>query len=335
MALARKSYQNNSFTGAELVWPANLLDSFDHLEIGIAKFVPRTRSTNRSSSVGENKSVPVPSSTSLNTILPSSQVGGRIRSITEYTKKIESTLYVPIPESVNYTDNPQWGNASGLANNILPGLIADGTDLLGGGGVEGLTKSIQDAAGAGKVSALLGMITKLGADPNAVTQNLNGKIANPYLEQVFNGVGMREFTFNWNLVPRNLKEQRSIKNIIKTLRRSILPNINQTFGSIGTGDTTNPNLFEESVKKDNQGIDRWLTVPDLFLLKWKSSEGTEIESLPKIKPCACKNIQVSYTPNNVWATHLDDGEPSPVGYNLTLSFGEMEIITGNDVTKGY
>ena len=114
MALARKSYQNNSITGAELVWPANLLDSFDHLEIGIAKFVPRTFRSSESSSVGENKSVPVPSSTSLNTILPSSQFGGRVRSITQYTIKTGSTIYVPIPESVNYTDNPQWGNASGL-----------------------------------------------------------------------------------------------------------------------------------------------------------------------------------------------------------------------------
>ena len=332
MALAKKSYQNNLNPGAELVWPANLLDSFDHLEIGIAKFVPRTKNVRESSSVGENKSVPVPSSTSLNTSLPRSQVGGRVRSITQYTIKTGSTICVPIPESVNYTDNPQWGNASGLMNNILPGLIKGGAAAAGGedGASEGLTKSITDAAGAGKVSMLLKMITRLGADPNAVTQNLNGKIANPYLEQVFNGLGMREFTFSWNLVPRNLKEQRSIKDIIKTLRRSILPNINQTFGSIG--DTDVDSQFTEI---DNQGIDRWLTVPDLFLLKWKSSVGEEIESLPKIKPCACKNIQVSYTPNNVWATHLDDGEPSPVGYNLTLSFGEMEIITGNDVAKGY
>ena len=337
MALARKSYQNNSITGAELVWPANLLDSFDHLEIGIAKFVPRTKNVRESSSVGENKSVPVPSSTSLNTSLPRSQFGGRVRSITQYTIKTGSTICVPIPESVNYTDNPQWGNASGLMNNILPGLIKGGSAAAGGGdaAAEGLTKSIQDSAGAGKVSVLLKMITTLGADPNSVTQNLNGKIANPYLEQVFNGVGMREFTFNWNLVPRNLKEQRSIKNIIKTLRRSILPNINQTFGSIGNSEVDAEFEKIDNQGVNNQGIDRWLTVPDLFLLKWKSSEGTEIESLPKIKPCACKNIQVSYTPNNVWATHLDDGEPSPVGYNLTLSFGEMEIITGNDVAKGY
>ena len=34
---------------------------------------------------------------------------------------------------------------------------------------------------------------KVGADPNAITQNINGKIANPYIEQVFGGIGMRIF----------------------------------------------------------------------------------------------------------------------------------------------
>ena len=79
-----------------------------------------------------------------------------------------------------------------------------------------------------------------------------------------------------------------------------------------------------------------MTVPNIYKLRWLS-EGAEIKSLPKIKPCVLKNIQVSYTPDNVWATHLKDGRsnPYPVAYNLNLSFGEVEIITGSDVSKGY
>jgi len=36
------------------------------------------------------------------------------------------------------------------------------------------------------------------------------------------------------------------------------------------------------------------------------------------------------------ATHLKDGRsnPYPVAYNLNLSFGEVEIITGTDVMEG-
>ena len=45
-----------------------------------------------------------------------------------------------------------------------------------------------------------------------ITQNGFGKIMNPYTEQVFNGVGMRQFTFDWKLVPRNSDETAKIKN---------------------------------------------------------------------------------------------------------------------------
>jgi len=31
-----------------------------------------------------------------------------------------------------------------------------------------------------------------------------------------------------------------------------------------------------------------------------------------------------------------DGKPQPIAYNLTMSFGEMSIVTNEDViTKGY
>ena len=103
---------------------------------------------------------------------------------------------------------------------------------------------------------------------------------------------------------------------------------NVSDGVIPTSESGNP--------LDNQGgSDRWLKLPKVFNLSWRS-QGTEIESLPKIKTCVCKNVQVSYTPDNVWASHLvSKDNPYPVGYNLSLTFGETEIITGLDVEKGY
>ena len=74
--------------------------------------------------------------------------------------------------------------------------------------------------------------------------------------------------------------------------------------------------------------ERWLTVPKLFNIKWKVGS-SEIKSLPKLKKCVCRSITVEYTPDNVWATHMDDNGPAPVAYNLTASFGETEIITSN------
>jgi len=175
------------------------------------------------------------------------------------------------------------------------------------------------------------MIKKLGADPNAVTQNINGKIANPYTEQVFNGIKLREFSFNWKLVPRNRSEQRSIERIIKYLRRAALPDTSESFGQSG--------FLSDLGGQDFGGAatDRWLTVPNLFNLRWKQGgDGSEISSLPKIKKCICTNIDVNYTPDNVWATHLDgSNKPAPVAIQLSVGFGETEIIKSSDVGAGY
>ena len=193
-----------------------------------------------------------------------------------------------------------------------------------------MSEALAKLADAGKVSVLLDMIRKTtGADPNAITQNINGKIANPYLEQVFGGIGMREFSFSWKLVPRKEKEQQAIHHIIKTLRKATLPDLSGSFGSIATG------LTNEAESAAAAAGDRWLKLPKVFNLSWRS-QGTEIESLPKIKTCVCKNVQVSYTPDNVWASHLvSKDNPYPIGYNLSLTFGETEIITGLDIEKGY
>ena len=133
----------------------------------------------------------------------------------------------------------------------------------------------------------------------------------------------------------NKSEQTNIHNIIKTLRYYSLPNYSGTGPVQGT---TAPGT--EQFEQLNKLQDRWLTVPNIFNLTWKQA-GTEtsIQSLPKIKPCVLKNIQVNYTPENVWATHINTSGtglsgPAPVAYEITMAFAETEIITANDVVAG-
>lgn len=324
MALASKSYSSSSSGSVNLVWPANLVDSFDYLQIDISDFVPRARRSSSSVSTAQSSTpAPVSAASDFGFAL---QIGNLLETSTTTTLKRENTILLPVPEDINYTDNPQWADqAVGVLGRFGPEVAA--TALGGDSGA--LTTAIQDIASAGSVSVILEAIRKAGADPNAITQNINGKIANPYMEQVFGGIGMREFSFSWKLVPRNDKEQKSIHSIIKTLRKAILPNKSGTFGDVNGGTIQN----EAEVAKAGTN-DRWLTVPKVFNLSWKY-QGDNIESMPKIKTCICKNIQVSYTPDNVWATHLLGDNPYPVAYNLSLTFGEMEIITSADVNNGF
>jgi len=171
-----------------------------------------------------------------------------------------------------------------------------------------------------------------GPSSESITQGIGGRVLNPYKEQIFKGVGMRSFTFRWKLVPRNSKEQVRIHNIIKALRYYSLPDYTSSSGLAAGADDDQGGLDMQ-----NNLNDRWLTVPNIYNLKWLYGKDAPIQSLPKIKPAVLKNITVNYTPEGVWATHQVGEQalsgPAPVAYELNLEFQETEIITAKEVTK--
>ena len=315
MPTASKTYSASSKTPKSLMWPANLVDVYDYMQIDIVEFKPNNTGQVTDAQLDLNFTTPSTGApldsfgTLVDNFLPS-LIGGVSVGTTVGTL---GTIFLPVPEDVSYADAPQWndqpiGTMGKFGASVAAGVVNSfGGDT--GGDVGGLTDSIQQLAQAGSIDMLLKAISATGADPNAVTQNVNGKIANPYVEQVFNGIGMRQFDFSWKLVPRSEGEQENIHNLIKKLREHALPEISGK---------------------------RWLEVPEIFNIRWMNS-GRQLESLPKIKPCVLKSVQVQYTPDNVWATHYKGGkaDPYPVAYNLSLSFGETAIITSKDVVKGY
>ena len=327
--MATKAYNNNSNTDTgQKMWPNNLVNAYDHLQIDVEAYSAQKvrgqgRSTNSTSSV---RSVGSSGSTLSG---GGSSFGNSLKSVLSFTTRIDDTVLLPVPDDIQYKDGPKWeGKDIGILGRFAPEVAS----AIGGGDSASITDSVQTFARVGKVGLVKSMIKKLGADPNAVTQNINGKIVNPYTEQVFGGINLRSFDFRWKLVPRNRGEQKSIERIISYLRRAALPDTSESFGAGGS--------FVDTLGGEGFGsgaTDRWLTVPKLFNLRWKQAgSGSEINSLPKIKKCICTSIDVNYAPDNVWATHLDqDGKPAPVAMELSIGFGETEIIKSSDVGAGY
>ena len=331
MALAQKSYSRRVHQDyGQMVWPKNLTSTFDYLQIDVEKFQSvRERKKNQSSSNG---------STGIGgTLTTGGTRYGNSKKTVVTTKTVpENTVLLPIPENIEVSDDLKWTDTEvGIVGRFAP-EIAKG---LAGGGDGALTDSVQTFARVGKVSLIKSLIKKMGADPNAATANINGKIINPYVEQVFGGINLRQFNFEWKLVPRNRGEHKAIQKIITYLRAAAMPDTSDTFTD-STSSTAAQN-FVGSTVDDTAGFsdtDRWLIVPKLFHLQWRQPSGRELTSLPKIKKCVCKNISVTYTPDAVWATHLldENGNPAPVAYNLRMDFGETEIIKSSDVSqKGY
>ena len=317
-----KGYTSTAVKSDGLYWP-DKNEMFDMLQIDITQYVP-IASTNLGSTS--------PFVTNVQSADVFDLVNNK-RSATPARSKTLAKVLLPVPNDINYNDQLSWSSENiGMLGKMLPSLA--GSVINDPGNV---ANKISTMAGAGTAEFILNAIKNIpGAPPaEALTSGIGGKVLNPYVEQIFKGIAMREFNFSWKLVPRNASEQSRIHNIIKTLRYYSLPNYSGS-GPVQNQGAQDPAIYQVITKLE----DRWLTVPNIFNLKWKQA-GTEtsIQSLPKIKPCVLKNIQVNYTPENVWATHINTSGtglsgPAPVAYEITMAFAETEIITANDVVAG-
>lgn len=325
MATASKSYSKSRNAIDKLMWPANLTDSFDYLQLDIVKFIPIAQATSSTATNTTSPSNPVSASSVASgaVSIANGLINGGVSNIqlSNPQANIEQTVLLPVPENLNYNDGLNWTEEPiGVLNKMIPGVVSGAMS----GSATDVTSAIQGMAAGGKIGLIMKAIEDAGLNSTAITQGMAGKIANPYTEQIFKGINMRSFDLSWKLVPRSQTEQLKIHEMIKEIRKYALPNYSGSLGSV------------EGSNSLDQLSDRWLEVPRIFRLSWKKPGGSELKSLPKIKPCVLKTIQVSYTPDNVWATHMVDREdPYPVAYNITMNFSETEIITGKDVGNGY
>lgn len=136
---------------------------------------------------------------------------------------------------------------------------------------------------------------------NSLFTRATGKVLNPNLELLFNGPRLREFNYNFRFTPREEREAREIRRIIKFFKKNMAP---QRVAS---------KLF--------------LKTPNVFKLKYIFKGGRQHPFLNKIKMCALTQFNVTYAPDGSYMTY-DDG--SMTAYNVSMSFGELNPIYEND-----
>jgi len=136
---------------------------------------------------------------------------------------------------------------------------------------------------------------------NSLFTRATGKVLNPNLELLFNGPRLRQFNYNFRFTPREEREAREIRRIIKFFKKNMAP---QRVPS---------KLF--------------LKTPNVFKLKYIFKGGRQHPFLNKIKMCALQSFNVTYAPDGSYMTY-DDG--SMTAYNVSMSFGELNPIYEND-----
>jgi len=248
----------------------------------------------------------------------------QLNATREPPKKLEH-CFLYMPTSVQFSEGASWGveGLGGLGNFIKEGIRGEGSidDMLknfGGGIASKLGKGLA-VGGAAALGGVLGAVGMAGLlDGVGSGLRAAGRFTeNPYEEQLFNGIGFREFSFEFAFAPSSEAEGNEVDSIIEMFRYHSRPDF--VGGWLGEGLYTFPNEF--SIE---------------FLMNGPGGVFHPNRYIPSIHNCVCTNVSTNYSPEGFWVA-LRDGRP--VSYALSLSFTETKKITQGDIRpkkgKGY
>jgi hypothetical protein len=165
------------------------------------------------------------------------------------------------------------------------------------------------------------------ADANALQALTQGKVFNPYSEQLFSNMQFRTHSFSFKMFARSERESQEINNIIKYLKQGSLP-------IYGDSDEGKPARFFE--------------VPDKFDIKFVrlSPDGktlSDSEDLHyKIHTSVCTGVSVNYTPdgqyNAIKNNNLGTGDDKPLQVpvvSVNCRFTETQLVTQQQIKEGF
>lgn len=203
------------------------------------------------------------------------------------------TIMLPIPRDlkenfdIDINSKEQGAKVGGLADY--------GTDLLRGAG---------EKVSGTEFAILYGMLAQKfeGNAADAFGQTF-GAVPNPHLQALFQGVQLRNHTFQWTFAPRNPQESKNLKAIIDEIKKNSLP----AYSTTGTAALQYPPMVE------------------IKLMPWG-------DELIKFKKCLIKGVSVNYAPAGLPSFFKPEpgGKKYPTMIQLELQLLETEIQTAKD-----
>ena len=228
--------------------------------------------------------------------------GGLAKAMDRHTHISDTIMLYTPPSAMKFDYKANYAGDQGLGTigAIAMGLSRDGglekLKGLGGAGLEGLRNMATGIADAVTGDAVSGIQT-LGL----------GTSKNPMMAQIFKDVPFREFTFNYEFIPRNEKEKDDVYKIINLFKFHMLPEMTTEF--------------------------RFL-VPSQFQVQYmyRSKENSYI---PKISRCILTGASFDYAPEQIQSFKAD-AQGAPMAHiKMDLTFAETEIMTKETIAEGF
>lgn len=233
-----------------------------------------------------------------------------VRSVKRGTSSLISpggTVVLYLPAGFQMNEGVQYDQTDlGIAGAGAEAAFADGgvTGALAGSAT-GFLEALKSDVGSpqARLAALetAKRAAKIDAGVIAGAQAAAGVTVNPNQRTLFKRVNIREFAFNFTLVPVNAGEAATVTEIVNFFRYYLYPKA--IGGDIKVG-------YE---------------FPEKFQIKVGSALGW---NAPEIKPCYLRNVAVTYNPNAI-AFH-EDG--NPVETQLSLNFVEAAALDRDQIS---
>ena len=239
--------------------------------------------------------------------------GSSIRIKRAPTKRLKTGIAMYMPASVqvsyktDYQDTPMGAvteQALGAYNAATQGDLKGFTQnvtSMDTGAVELMQQALLGTAGA-----IPGM-----AGAKEAFEMKTGVIISDRLELAFKGVGKRNFTYDFKMIPRNKAEADEIRKIVFAFKANMLPE------------------FEGGNRAG-----RRLVVPNTFDIQYMYVGKTN-DYLHKISTCVLQDMTVSYGGDRYKTFDANDVGAPPVETSMSLNFQEMELITRERVFEGF
>jgi hypothetical protein len=186
------------------------------------------------------------------------------------------------------------------------------------GGLGATTDGQKAATGQGAKIASFMMKNTLNTFASGLGKAMGasrGTAINPQATLSFEGVNLRQFSFDWTLYPESKEEALSIKKIIRSIKRNILPKIESvTSADVDGGSGLGANSLSRAFLK-------YPAVVSINLL------GIDESHFLRFKPCMVDNINIDYGASGEIII-AEGGVPQ--GIKVSMTFKELEIQTAHD-----
>ena len=241
-----------------------------------------------------------------------------------FKNKAYSQIIMYMPQDVQDQFQANWEGKKFGTNTA--GIVASAGRTGMVSKLEEATKALKGAVDRGTVEAGAAIVTKLSEKltGDSITAGdlfggISGVARNPNVELLFQSMKLRTFDLTFKMAPFGEVDVQNMETIIRIFKRAMLPEYK-------LGDTPVFGTKGENSPAIEAGF---IKVPKVVHVNYMRG-GERNRFLPRYKMCAITDVNVNYTPDNVYATF---DRSSPVAVEIKISFMETKLVFSEDIAE--